>query len=701
MLRAIQGFGIVPMCLSLGIGKSFCIPPSSVIPTGASVTTLIEDARAQALLTVPSILEEITLLPNQRGINALQKLDFVAFGGGLPKETIAQSLFSLGVKLINHYGATETGPLTPFFKPPPGHDWHFFRLRSDIIKPLKVQLDPLKESDQQRSGFRLSMQPFGWDQRYELQDMLISNPDDSENSFTATGRTDDLICLATGEKVRPTILEDLLQQNEGVKAATAFGSNQFELGVIVETIAPIEPSKHDAFKAMIWPAVEEAGHRMDAHGRISSQASIIIVNPMTLPRSDKGTILRNEVNVALEKEIRDVYEKLDGNLIAPPINCTSPVSSIMSLIENHLPLRLVNNEWSKTKDLFELGMDSLQATKLRRLLAASLQATQNVDTSHDPLRLPNTIPQDFVYRHPSAVKMAEALMNGISQANEVSDTAIFAQILRESCGSPSEAQYPSTVLMTGATGSLGSYLLCKLSETPGVHRIICLNRPSEENAHSRQSNALRDRGIELPKNAWTKLQILQTNTNDPRLGLDEDQYERLISAVTHVIHVGWPMNFKLTLPSFSHAFQTLQNLIQLGVQIHTKRPWHRPRLLFTSSISTVGNYPMLVSERIIPEEKMDDRRCALALGYAQAKLICEKMIERAAANHPQVEMGFVRVGQIAGALSGYWNGNEHVAAMISTSKLLGALPQLKGVSILFYANLNTSSSVVDIIMASC
>ena len=701
MLRALQGFGIVPMCLSLGIGKSFCIPPSSAIPTGASVTTLIEDARARALLTVPSILEEITLLPNQRGINALQKLDFVAFGGGLPKEAIAQSLFSLGVKLINHYGATETGPLTPFFKPPPGHDWHFFRLRSDIVKPLKVQLDPLNEPDQQRSGFRLSMRPFGWDQRYELQDMLISNPDDSENSFTATGRTDDLICLATGEKVRPTILEDLLQQNEGVKAATAFGSNQFELGVIVETIAPIEPSKHDAFRAMIWPAIEEAGRRMDAHGRISSQTSIIIVNPMTLPRSDKGTILRKEVYEALEKEIRDVYDELDGNLTAPPIDFTSPVSSIMSLIENHLPLCLVNNGWSKTKDLFELGMDSLQATRLRRLLAASLRASQNEGTSHDPLRLPNTIPQDFVYQHPSAVKMAEVLMNGISQANEVSDTAIFEQILRESCGSPSEAQYPSTVLMTGSTGSLGSYLLCKLLETPGVHRIICLNRLSKENAHSRQSNALRDRGIELPKGAWTKLQILQTNTNDPRLGLDEDQYEHLISVVTHVIHVAWPMNFKLTLPSFSHAFQTLQNLIQLGVQVHTKRPWNRPRLLFTSSISTVGNYPTLLSERIIPEEKMDDRRCALALGYAQAKLVCEKIIERAAANHPQVEMGFVRVGQIAGALSGYWNGNEHFAAMVSTSKLLGALPHLKGVGISFTANLNPSSSVVDIIMASC
>ncbi|KAL8652659.1 MAG: hypothetical protein Q9210_002553 [Variospora velana] len=674
-----HGFGIIPMCLSLGVGKPFCIPPSSAIPTGASVTTLVEDAKAKALLTVPSILEEIALLPDQRGISALRKLDFVAFGGGLPKEAIAQKLFSAGVKLINHYGATETGPLTPFFQPPPDHDWHFFQLRKDIVKPLKVQLDPLNDDpDQQGSGFRMSMQPFGWNERYELQDMLISNPDGSENSFTATGRTDDLICLATGEKVRPTILEDLLQQHEGVKAATAFGNNQFELGVIVESMSSLRPSEHEAFKASIWPAIEDAGCRMDAHGRISSLNAILVVDPMALPRSDKGTVLRKEVYQSFKREILDVYHELDAGVTAPPIDLTSPASSIKCLIRASLPCSVVNHAWSEDKDLFELGMDSLQATKLRRLLAASIRATQKEATSKGSLRLPNDIPQDFVYRHPSAAKMAEALLDGLSEANEVSDTATFNRILHESSGKISDDQNTSTVLMTGSSGSLGSFLLWKLLETPGINRVICLNRLSEEDPYDRQKHALCARGIELPADAWSRVQILQTKTNDPHLGLDDKQYQHLTSVVTHVIHTAWPMDFKMTLPSFSPAFQTLRNLIQLCVQIHMKRQWQKPRFLFTSSISTVGNYPMLKSERIVPEETMEDLRCALTLGYAQAKLLCEKIIERAAADYPQAEMGFVRVGQIAGALRGYWNANEHFVAIASSSKTLGVFPHLRG-----------------------
>ncbi|KAL8919503.1 MAG: hypothetical protein Q9172_004957 [Xanthocarpia lactea] len=648
--------------LEPGKDKSFCVSKIKI---------------AKALLTVPSILEEIALLPDQRGINALRKLDFVAFGGGIPKESITQTLSSAGVRLINHYGATETGPLTPFFQPSPSHDWRFFQLRTDIIEPLKVQLDPLDEPDRQGSTFKLSMQPFGWNERYELQDMLIRNPDGSGNSFTAAGRTDDLICLATGEKVRPTILEDLLQQNEGVKAATAFGNNQFELGVVVEPMASLTPSEHNAFKASIWPAIEEAGRQMDAHGRISSQAAIIIVDRMALPRSDKGTVLRNEVYKSFAKEILDVYHELDVDAIAPPIDLTSPVSSIKSMITTMLPRSVVNDDWSEEKDLFGLGMDSLQATRLRRLLAGSLQATRIKAEGKGWLQLPTSISQDFVYRHPSAVKLAEALVGGQSQGDGVSDMATFDRILCETTGRVSDDQHSSTVLMTGSTGSLGSYLLYKLLESPGIKRVICLSRPSEEDPYSRQRHALRAKGIELPEDAWSRVLILQTSMNDTHLGLDENQYQELAMAVTHVIHAAWPMNFKLTLPSFKPIFQALRNLIQLCLQIHTKRSWRRPRFLFISSISTAGNYSKLFSERIVPEEKIADPQCALTIGYAQAKLMCEKIIERAAADNPQIEMGFVRLGQIAGALSGYWNANEHFVAIISSSKTLGVLPDLR------------------------
>lgn len=64
---------------------------------------LLQESKAKSLLTVPSILEEIALLPQDEGIHALRQLDFVAFEGGLPKESIGGKLAAAGVRLLNHY----------------------------------------------------------------------------------------------------------------------------------------------------------------------------------------------------------------------------------------------------------------------------------------------------------------------------------------------------------------------------------------------------------------------------------------------------------------------------------------------------------------------------------------------------------------------------------------------------------------------
>ena len=90
---------------------------------------------------MPSILEEIESLPGNKGYEALRRLDFVAFGGGVPKGATAERLVSAGVRLISQYGATETGPLTPFFVPGKGSNWRRLRFRTDTLEPLQVRLD--------------------------------------------------------------------------------------------------------------------------------------------------------------------------------------------------------------------------------------------------------------------------------------------------------------------------------------------------------------------------------------------------------------------------------------------------------------------------------------------------------------------------------------------------------------------------------
>ncbi|KAF7674573.1 hypothetical protein GT037_007333 [Alternaria burnsii] len=669
-----HGFGLVPMCMSLGIGKTMCLPPPSSIPTGISVAELLEQSGAKALLTVPSIVEEITFLQDDQGVRVLQNLDFVAFGGGMPKESVGKRLWEAGVKLINHYGATETGPLSPFFVPTNSYDWHYVKLRLDTLVPMEVQLDSVSAHEKR---FQMSLRPFGWMQRFEIQDILVQRPGSQQEDmeFSIRGRTDDLICLATGEKVRPTILEGLIQQHHGVKAATAFGDGRFELVVIIESTTLLEADCIEALKTSVWPLIEEASHTMDAHARISSHAAILVFPPGSLPRSDKGTILRLEVAKKFSKEIDQVYRKLEADVAASPLDLSSPEMTIRGLIEENIKLGLTSTSWSNEDDLFELGMDSLQATKLRRLLKASLKAT--VSNSHGVLK-PDEILGDFVYRHASVVKLVEAITSKQTAASDTSDSRCLEQLVDRYSGRDITQLQKATVAITGATGSLGSHLLHVLLNDPSVSRIICLNRRTGDEAVARQRHSLRSRNIDVSDALFSKVEVLEISQATDRLGLSATQYESLAREVTHIVHTAWPMNFKMKLASFNAAFKTLENLIQLACDAHRQTSRKKPRFLFVSSISTVGNYPNIKEERMVPEVTVDDYRWALDLGYAKAKLVCERIVQHAAEDHPGIEIGLVRFGQIAGSNTGYWNSDEHFAALVASSLTVGKFPDLRG-----------------------
>lgn len=683
--------------MSLYIGKTICVPPPSMIPSGASIASLIQTFGVKALLTVPSILEDIESLPDGEGHEVLGGLDFVCFGGGVLNLAAGKRLASAGVKLISQYGSTETGPLTPFYVPDNGYNYGQLRLRRDILETLELRLDRCEQPEQMQSGSRdtdseqtfsymLSMKPFGWQERFEVQDLIITKRelphegDIGQLDFTVAGRTDDLIVLATGEKVRPTILESLLKKEEGIKDAIAFGAQQFEIGIIVESDKFVAPNDVEAFKATIWPVIEEAGRQMDSHAQITSPAAILVVSPDSLARSDKGSILRQAVTIKFAAEIADVYRKLETSSEAPPLNLLSPQSSIRALVIEKLKWKVPENDLHDDDDFFALGMDSLQSTRLRRFLSATLRATHATsETGDGQVPLIGKITDDFVYRHPSINKIVGALMpRHLARETMISEDELIDQLVEKYTSNVGKRE--SVVLLTGATGSLGSYLLRQLLMDSSVARIICLNRPGKGDAVEAQKQAMRARDLLVSDDMWARVTIRQTNTAAPRLGLDEQEYEHLATDVTHILHVAWPMNFKMCLESFDASFKSLQNLIQLARRASSSIQPTKPRLLFMSSISTVGNHPSVHRGDQIPEVAVEESHWTLELGYAKAKLVCERMIQHAASHYPEIETSFVRIGQIAGASSGYWNANEHFVAVCISSWKIGKFPNLPGVS---------------------
>ena len=245
------------------------------------------------------------------------------------------------------------------------------------------------------------------------------------------------------------------------------------------------------------------------------------------------------------------------------------------------------------------------------------------------------------------------------------------------------------VLLTGSSGSLGSYLLQHLCHNPKVRRVICMvrrgptmsSRQSREELEARQQKAFRDRGIVLTEKEWSKIEYLPWQIGADSLGLSEHDFHGLSSRITHIFHGAWPMDFKVKLSSFEPQIKAVRELIELGRAAHNLRPWAKPRIVLASSIAAVGSYSSKTNSVTVPEIIMDEPDCPLPIGYAEAKWVCEKVMQSAyELSKDEVEPVVVRIGQLSGSQSsGCWSWKEHIPALIHASQTIGQMPNIPGV----------------------
>lgn len=240
---------------------------------------------------------------------------------------------------------------------------------------------------------------------------------------------------------------------------------------------------------------------------------------------------------------------------------------------------------------------------------------------------------------------------------------------------------PATcVLVTGASGSLGSYLVTHFANLAEIDTVVCLNRRSCTQPKLRQIRALESKGILLPDEALAKLRMLEADTTKPSLGLPREQYEGLLNTVTHIVHNAWPMSSKRLLKGFELQFQAMRNLIDFACNLSRRRVrGSKISFQFISSIATVGHYPFCTGNAHVPEERTTIE-FVLPNGYGDAKFVCERMLNETLHKHPdKFRTMSVRLGQVAGATaSGYWNHMEHFPFLIKSSQTLRSLPDFDG-----------------------
>ncbi|RDW86990.1 putative polyketide synthase [Aspergillus mulundensis] len=233
------------------------------------------------------------------------------------------------------------------------------------------------------------------------------------------------------------------------------------------------------------------------------------------------------------------------------------------------------------------------------------------------------------------------------------------------------------VIITGATGSLGSHLVASFARNPAVRTVVCLNRRSNTPGSIRQGEALSSRRLELTEAESRKLRMLDGNTSEPHLGLPADEYTWLARNATHIVHNAWPMSLARPIHTFVPQFQALRNLLDLAREMACNLSPNGMRVgfQFVSSISVVGS---AAQQRVL--EQRVDLRSSLPIGYPEAKWVCERMLDETLHRYPDhFRPMVVRPGQITGSRhAGIWPHSEHMPLLIKTAQTLQAWPDLNG-----------------------
>lgn len=171
---------------------------------------------------------------------------------------------------------------------------------------------------------------------------------------------------SNGEKASPAPLEAAVRKSPLVKEALVFGVNRSTLGVA------IIPSKSGVSASDILAAVLEANKIAPAHAQISPELVLLLPEDASFPKASKGTVQRGKAYEAYAAAIDGIYKQYESSdqsngiheklQLAP----TELLDYILDRIRETMQVKEIHTD----DDLFNLGLSSTQALRVRNLLKA-------------------------------------------------------------------------------------------------------------------------------------------------------------------------------------------------------------------------------------------------------------------------------------------------------------------------------------------
>jgi thioester reductase-like protein len=227
----------------------------------------------------------------------------------------------------------------------------------------------------------------------------------------------------------------------------------------------------------------------------------------------------------------------------------------------------------------------------------------------------------------------------------------------------------NTVLVTGATGAIGSALVPLFLQEDNGNVCLILRASSAAHLKERFEALLSFWGYSTDSPVAQRLQVLAGDVTQPLLGLEHSEYRSLASRVSHVIHAAGNVKLNQTLEEARNDAVRSTNQV-IGFAQACRAHGQFRKLEFVSTVGVAGRHPGLVREQPVTARRTFHNT------YEQAKAEAEDCVLQeiskglpATIHRPSMVVGDSRTGKIM-----HFQVFYHLSEFCSGTKTWGFVP---------------------------
>jgi amino acid adenylation domain-containing protein/thioester reductase-like protein len=667
---------VLELLLPLTVGARVVIASAEVAADGALLANALADSNATFMQATPASWRSLL----EGGWKGKDDLTILCGGEALTKD-LAERLLECGAQLWNLYGPTETTIWSAIHQVTSNTNLGISNtvpigrpIANTQIYILDPNLQPVPVGvigDLYIGGDGVSR---GYLHRPELTaERFITNPFDASSVIYKTGdlarhlpdgnieflgRSDQQVKVR-GFRIETGEIEVALTEHPSVQQAVvvAWKERSSDASLVAYVVPAPAEKEAEASQLREFLRVKLPEYMLPS----------IFVNLESLPLTPNGKVDRKALPqpALVRPDLRAPY-------VAPRTQLEKELAEICAQV---LGLEKQNGSFAVGvhDNFFDLGGHSLLGTRLVFLLREKYQ----LDTAQLPLRA--------LFEQPTVANLARIIdvaMKGevayasrgnFIQSGQLSLEELNAEALLDPDITAGDLVYehvgePKHILLTGATGFVGAFLLHDLliKTSSDIH---CLLRADDlEQGFLRLKRNLDSYSLWDDSFAGQIKPILG-DLGAPQLGLTDEVFGRLALDIDVIYHNGAMVNF--VYPYHAHKASNVlgtQEVLRLASRVRLK-PVH-----FVSTLSIL--YSGEINDGRIFKEDVDlDQVGAPFGGYAQSKWVAEKLV--AQAGRRGIPYAIYRPGLVSGhSVSGAWNTDNLISSMTRACILLGSVPTL-------------------------